>query len=181
MPKAKKAHSTDGRVAAIARELWALIQADLSIGFSVQKCAETDNRREQRERFDRMEFLASAIAYGQARSPADALAQIVVASYSLGKIEDGLAADPQTLDEGDGSPEFLAQIALQMEVDAEKDRDEAQASIRAMHRCLYSIRKFLEKEHGLRGADFAAEYYMPAYQNPFACVQAALNAEAEML
>ena len=151
--------ANDGRVAALGRELWEVIQRqpDLEFGLGASKF-EAPAERERAILVDRQTHLESSIPMLLAETAADALAQLVVAASLLNRLVDSYP-DPNDRAELLNSDQAAAL--------ARHDHSEVRREARSLERTLYSIRRYLEASAHLDADHFGARFLMPRDDDPF--------------
>ena len=151
--------ANNGRVAALGRELWEVIQRQPNMAFGLGASKfEAPAERERAILVDRQTHLESSIPMLLAETAADALAQLVVAASLLNRLVDSYP-DPNDRAELLNSDQAAAL--------ARHDHSEVRREARSLERTLYSIRRYLEASAQLDADDFGARHLMSSDDDPF--------------
>jgi len=146
----------EGRIAGMAREAFECVKRDPNTGQGSQGDTKGFDYGDSKYRHvsDRQEFFEKSVLMFEAETAGDALAQIVMAARLLNIVDDqypevpgGEYATPHT----------------------EFDKRAFEKRVRLLNRCLYSLRRLIERTSGLDAKDYGAAWYMQGDFNPFVC------------
>jgi hypothetical protein len=158
----KEPSELDSSVSVLGRKLWGVIRQQPNLGFEYRSATfakrEPLDERERAILWDWQAHIENSIPMLLAQSPADALAQLVVAFSLVTRIVDGYP-DPElgvVADESEHSAALRRHEHLAVKRDA-----------RNLERCLYSIRRYLEISAGVNADEFGARFYMSRDDDPF--------------
>ncbi len=143
MRRARKAPApkAEGAIAAIGLKITALIKADPDNEESWKNGRPKISAAAKRLLSGRREALQDQATHEVARTAADALVQTILSYSALMDLRDNF-------------------------IGAEDSRESGKLVL-AMERCLFSLLRYFEAEHRLNGEDFASEFFMGSYLDPF--------------
>ena len=144
----------EGAIARLGRELAQLIKND------PDNC-DCERKKRNPGLYEEMSFACSdkrdaiceRISFSRVVTPADAVALIVVASGALGLLQNYGPSEP-----GTGSSAADHSVY-------NHDKYEAGKLARTLNRCMHSLLRYFETQHGVDAREFGADFYMVAEVN----------------
>lgn len=158
----------EGAVAELGRELAQLIKNDPENWAPERKKDRSHFAAVTMANMDRREAILASMSFASAETPADALAVVVVATATFNELFDFYV------------PQDLPTCANPTESDRflfEAERTESTRLARTLYRCLHSLRRYFESQHGLNASDFGGDWYMEDRYDPFALLAGEVKAK----